>query len=608
MDVIHLLPDSVANQIAAGEVIQRPASCLKELVENSIDAGAQTIQVLLQDAGSTLLHVIDDGKGMSETDVRMAFERHATSKIREASDLFSLHTMGFRGEALASIAAVARVEVISRREEDELGTRLEIEGSRVINQEPVSAPVGTSMKVKDLFFNVPARRRFLKKEATELRNLIADFHRIVLVYPNIHFLLVNNDEILLDLPVQSTAQRIEKLFGSSQKKSLAAQLVEVNAKTELVNISGYIGKPEAATKAPQQYMFVNGRYMKHPYFHKAVISAYAGMLTADHNPSYFIYFDINPNDIDVNIHPTKTEIKFADEPYIWQILTAAVRQSLGKFHVVPSLDFEQPTDVEIPQIPTDISQVRTPQVPIDKGYNPFHAPSNYRPSFPSTKGWEQLYTPEKEKERATPARVEASRVPSVQTALFEDITLVKPYQHKEKYIILSSTQGLMIIDQHRAHVSIQYHHFCDLIRAHQGVKQQLLFPEIIDLSTDEVAMLLVVQEDLRDAGFEFTQISKQSFSIDAIPAELSGQSGMQSLVNILHTIMEENISTQAQRTQAIALALAEDSAIRTGKVLSEIEMKDLAQQLFTLMEYTFTPDGKRILTILENDEIEKRLK
>ncbi len=605
MDVIHLLPDSVANQIAAGEVIQRPASCLKELVENAIDAGAQSIQVLLQDAGSTLLQVIDDGKGMSETDVRMAFERHATSKIREASDLFSLHTMGFRGEALASIAAVARVEVISRREEDELGTCLMIEGSRVLSQEPVAAPVGTSMKVKDLFFNVPARRRFLKKEATELRNLIADFQRIVLVYPHIQFLLVNNDEILLDLPVQSTAQRIEKLFGSSQKKSLAAQLVEVNAKTELVNISGYVGKPEAATKAPQQYMFVNGRYMKHPYFHKAVMNAYQGMLTADHNPSYFIYFDINPNDIDVNIHPTKTEIKFADEPYIWQILSAAVRQSLGKFHVVPSLDFEQPTDVEIPQIPTDLSQVRTPQVPIDKTYNPFNSHSSYRPSFPSTKGWEQLYTKELEKEQPEQVVVEQ---PITQPALFEDITLVKPYQHKEKYIVLSGVQGLMIIDQHRAHVSIQYHYFCDLMRAHKGVKQQLLFPEIIDLSTDEVSTLLAVQDDLRNAGFELTQISKQSFSIDAIPAELSGQSAMQSLVNILHTIMEENISTQAQRNQAIALALAEDSAIRTGKVLSEMEMKDLAQHLFALTEYTFTPDGKRILTVLENDEIEKRLK
>lgn len=335
MDIIHLLPDSVANQIAAGEVIQRPASCLKELVENALDAGAGKIEVLVRDAGRTLLQVIDDGKGMSGTDARMAFERHATSKIREAADLYSLHTMGFRGEALASIAAVAQVELLTRRPEDEVGTLLEIAASQVVRQEPAQAPAGTSIKVKNLFYNLPARRRFLKTNATELRNIISDFQRIVLVYPDVQFTLVNDDEILFDLPPASLKQRIEAVFGKTLKKGFSNQLIDVHTKSPLVKISGYIGLPEAATKNAQQYFFVNGRFMKHPYFHKAVQTAYSGMLLPDHNPSYFLYFDIDPNAIDVNIHPTKTEIKFADEQLIWQVLLAALRESLGKFNVTP---------------------------------------------------------------------------------------------------------------------------------------------------------------------------------------------------------------------------------------------------------------------------------
>ncbi len=607
MDVIRLLPDSVANQIAAGEVIQRPASCLKELVENSLDAGAQHIQIILRDAGTTLLQVIDDGKGMSETDARMAFERHATSKIQQAADLFALRTMGFRGEALASIAAVAHVELLTRRAEDEVGTRLEIAGSRVLSQEPAPAPIGTNMKIKDLFFNVPARRRFLKTEATELRNLITDFYRIALVYPEVHFLLVNNDEILLDLPAQSTKQRIESIF-KQKNKSIAQQLVELKAQTALVNISGFVGKPEGASKNAQQYFFVNGRYMKHPYFHKAVQTAYAGMLTADHNPSYFIYFDIAPDAIDVNIHPTKTEIKFADEQYIWQILAAAVRESLGKFHIAPSLDFDAQSNIDIPSIPRSITDVRAPEVKVNTAYNPFQSASTYRPDFSSPKGWEKLY-------EGTPGATEIQNIGTSESLNNQAASILSfspadqpAYQYNGKYIMLPTEQGLMLIDQHRAHVCIQYKYFRDQITNQRGVMQQVLFPETVDLSAEETNLLLAITDDLRFVGFDVSQLSPNSFSIDAVPAELGTENATRALLNILHTIIEEGASTTEQRAQTIALTLAEDSAIRTGKNLTDIEITDLLNRLFALPEHTFTPDGRRVLTLLCDDEIERRFR
>ncbi len=607
MDVIHLLPDSVANQIAAGEVIQRPASCLKELVENSLDAGAQHIQIILRDAGTTLLQVIDDGKGMSETDARMAFERHATSKIQQASDLFALRTMGFRGEALASIAAVAHVELLTRRAEDEIGTRLEIAGSRVLSQEPVSAPVGTSMKIKDLFFNVPARRRFLKTEATELRNLITDFYRIALVYPDVHFLLVNNDEILLDLPAQSPKQRIESIF-KQKNKSIAQQLVELRAQTALVNISGFVGKPEGASKNAQQYFFVNGRYMKHPYFHKAVQTAYAGMLTADHNPSYFIYFDIAPDAIDVNIHPTKTEIKFADEQYIWQILSAAVRESLGKFHIAPSIDFESPSSVDIPAIPRNMNNVHMPDLKVNTAYNPFQSASTYRPDFSSPKGWEKLYG-------STPNATEIQNIGiskclnnKAADILSFSLADQPAYQYNGKYIILPSGNGLLMVDQHRAHVCVQYKSFREQIEGQRGVMQQVLFPETVDLSAEEISLLLTITDELRFVGFDISQLSPNSFSIDAVPAELGTENATRALLNILHTILEEGASTTEQRTQTIAFSLAEDSAIRTGKTLTDMEITDLLNRLFALPEHTFTPDGRRVLTLLSDDEIERRFR
>ncbi len=595
MDIIHLLPDSVANQIAAGEVIQRPASCLKELVENSLDAGSSSIQIIAQDAGTTLLQVIDDGKGMSETDARMAFERHATSKIQSASDLFSLRTMGFRGEALASIAAISKVEVLTRRSEDTLGTRLEIEASHVVEQEPSAAPIGTSIKVKDLFYNVPARRRFLKSEATELRNLLTDFHRIALVYPHVHFLFAHNDEVLYDLPMQNTKQRIDSIF-KHKNKNLSQQLVSVQSQTAIVNISGFIGTPESANKNAQQYLFVNGRYMKHPYFHKAIMTAYSGMLHAEQSPSYFIYFDINPEAIDVNIHPTKTEIKFADEQYIWQILLAAVREALGKFNLAPSLDFDRNGEIEIPSFDTSRSQpVDAPRISINTNYNPFKQSSSYRPTIPSPKDWEQLYNGE--------------HITSPQLDLLESDTQRFPtraLQVQNKYLIGSFDEGLLFIDQHRAHICIQYQAFRKKITQQQGVKQQLLFPETLDLSTNDATLLLSVLEDLQFAGFEITQLSRLTFSIDAIPADISGQNAAQVLLNILQAIAADSISTAEQRVHNIALSLAQATAIRAGKTLSESEITSLLSDLFALAEYTYTPDGKRIVSILTYEELGKR--
>ncbi len=597
MDIIHLLPDSVANQIAAGEVIQRPASCLKELVENSLDAGATSIQIILRDAGSTLLQVIDDGKGMSETDARMAFERHATSKIQQASDLFSLRTMGFRGEALASIAAVAKVELLTRRAEDELGTLLIIEGSKVISQEPAQAPIGTSMKIKDLFFNVPARRRFLKTEATELRNLINDFQRIALVYPSVHFMIVHNDEIVMDLPQQSTKQRIESIF-KQKTKGIVQHLVELHAETPLVNISGFVGKPEGASKKAPQYFFVNGRFMYHPYFHKAVTSAYAGMLMPEHNPAYFIYFNIAPDVIDVNIHPTKTEIKFADEQYIWQILSAAVRESLGKFHIAPSLDFEQRNDIDIPLPPQRGTSVQKPSVQVDTAYNPFTAHRPYQPDFNTSKDWQKLYPNQ------------PTSVPEIEPTLSVPLppSSEGAFQYKEKYIMLPQADGLMMIDQHRAHVCTQYKYFREQIHSQRGVMQQVLFPETIDLSADETTLLLHITDDLRYVGFDISQLDKYTFSIDAVPAELGTENSLQALLNILHAIQEEGMSTSELREHAIALSLAEDSAIRNGKHLSDTEINDLLTRLFALPDYTFTPDGRRVVAVMGNEEIEKRFR
>lgn len=595
MDIIHLLPDSVANQIAAGEVIQRPASCMKELVENSLDAGASRIQVIVYDAGRTMLQVIDDGSGMSETDARMAFERHATSKIQSAQDLFSLRTMGFRGEALASICAVAQVEVQTRRKEDEIGTFLEIAGSDVIRQEACQCPVGTNFKVKNLFFNVPVRRKFLKTDQTELRNLLTEFYHIVLVYPHVQFTFVSNDEVLMELPAGTEKQRIEAVFGKGNK-AYTGNLVDIKSDTELVSIRGFVGKPEAASKNAQQYFFVNGRYMRHAYFHKAVMTAYSGMVPGDYNPSYFIYFDINPQWIDVNIHPTKTEIKFQDEQTIFQIVLATVREALGKFNIAPSLDFDRAGEIEMPTSTKQVADI--PKVVFDPNYNPFH-PTNTR-ARDNYKGWETLYP--SGSNIPTKPTYEQQKEDLFETSLSE----VQPYTYRGKYIFVPYRAGLFIVNHHRAHIRVLYEQYQHQIRDQKGVSQQLLFPELLELNTEDMKLVDTLLSDLRYVGFELEQFSKNSYNIVGIPALLSVDHAVATLNKIIHCVRETGISAQQQWEEQIALSLAEDTAIPYGKKLTDEEAHDLIERLFALSNYRVLPDGKVIVCEWKVEELDSR--
>lgn len=591
-DIIHLLPDSVANQIAAGEVIQRPASCLKELVENSLDAGASHIRIIVRDAGRTLLQVVDDGKGMSPTDARMAFERHATSKISQASDLFQLRTMGFRGEALASICAVAHVEVQTRRIEDEVGTRIEIAGSEVLSQEMVQCPVGTNMRVKNLFYNVPARRKFLKTNQTELRNLITEYYRIVLVNPQVQFTFVSDDEIISDLTPSTLKQRIEAIFGHSSKP-YTSHLVDISTETELIRISGFIGKPETTGKNSQQYMFVNGRYMRHAYFHKALMTAYSGMLLPDHSPSYFLYFDINPEAIDVNIHPTKTEIKFADEQAIFQILLAAIKESLGKFNVAPSLDFTTESHIDFPNRPA--TTITVPRIQVDPQYDPFKSQPVRKTTLPAD--WEQLYTQK------------ASKAPTIIEDLFQEpetLNYTSLFQLDNRYILAPTAAGLIIIHQHRAHVCVLYKVVVEQLNNQQAATQPLLFPEIIELSQEDIITLEQLLPDLQSVGFGLEQFSPLAYSITAVPALLGQKNASDAILQVIHNVQDTERSAQHQWQEIVALSLAEQMAIPQGKKLSEAEMRDLVERLQQASSSRYLPNGQTISIILSHEDIQKR--
>ncbi len=600
MDIIHLLPDSVANQIAAGEVIQRPASCLKELVENSLDAKAKRIQVIVRDAGRTLLQVIDDGIGMSEMDARLAFERHATSKISEAQDLFSLRTMGFRGEALASICAVAQVEMTTRRAQDETGTLIEIHGSNIVRQEVCSCPVGTNIKVSNLFFNVPVRRKFLKTDQTELRNLLTEFYHIVLVYPKVTFTFVHNDEILLELPAGTEKQRIEAVFGNTKSNVYTSAFVEVATETDLVTIRGFVIKPENATRKVEQFFFVNGRYMRHPYFQKAVLTAYSGMLPNDYQPSFFIYFDIAPESIDVNIHPTKTEIKFADEQTIFQILMAAVREALGKFTLAPTIDFDTSGSLDIP-LPQDKPIIR-PDIQTDPTYNPFHKRGVIYPDK-VVKNWESLYQNLPDTQN-NPVISNNLSIPGVLEGT--DTESCPLWQYGGKYILVPSENGLVFVNQHRAHVTILFAQFMEQLAHTQGAIQQLLFPEILSLSQDDMILLAQLTDDLRAIGFDIEQLSPDSWSIQGVPAQIVDQSSIPVLQHILAQVRERGANTRREWQEQIALALAESAAIPYGKNLTDAEMRDLISRLKTLSGYQHTPEGKTIISLLSDDEISKR--
>lgn len=605
-DIIHLLPDSIANQIAAGEVIQRPSSVVKELVENAIDAGADTIQLIIKDAGRTLIQVIDNGKGMSATDARMAFERHATSKIRSADDLFALHTMGFRGEALPSIAAISHVELKTRRVEDELGTLLQIAGSRVESQEPVACPVGSNFSVKNIFYNVPARRKFLKSNDTERRNILTELERIVLVNPSIEFTFIDNDIEVLKFPACGLRQRVVNVVG----KNFNQQLISIDIDTSLAKITGFVGKPESARKArAQQFFFVNGRYMRHPYFGKAVLSAFEPLISAGEFPNYFIYFEVDPSTIDVNIHPTKTEIKFENEQPIWQIISAAVKEALGKFNEVPTIDFDTEGAIDIP-IHDPSKSTFQPRVNVDPSYNPFKSPvgSGYqRPKFDLdqlyqgfTKDQGGLDIPEEpladvnifnQDNKSTPEKVVSE--------------MVVHYQYKNRYILTSVKSGLMLIDQHRAHVRILFDQFLTQIEHKRGVSQRALFPEIIELSPSEAAMIPYLIDDLEAVGFDLSHLGSNSYAINGTPAEITNTDPVQLIHSIIDKSIDSGSDVKEEIREALALSMANAAAIPYGHALSAEEMNRIVDQLFASPVYKHTPDGKTIISLLEDDVIEK---
>lgn len=624
-DIIRLLPDSVANQIAAGEVIQRPASVIKELVENAIDAGAQHIDVLVTDAGKSSIQVIDDGKGMSETDARLSFERHATSKIREAADLFALRTMGFRGEALASIAAVAQVELRTCVEGEELGIKLVIAGSKVESQEAISCPKGSNFCVKNLFFNVPARRKFLKSNQTELSNILTEFERIALVNPNVSFTLYHNDAELFNLPAIQLRQRIMGVFG----KKINQDLLSLDVDTTMVRISGFVARPESARKkGARQYFFVNGRYMRHPYFHKAIMDAYEHLIPVGEQVSYFIYFDVDPGNIDVNIHPTKTEIKFENEQAIWQILAAAVKETLGKFNAVPSIDFDTEGMPDIPAFESSpYAGIQPPKTTYNPDYNPFNTsavpPSSY--SSKPSRDWEQLYEGLEHHSSAqhiqksypddgdyfTAASMEQPVTPTLydhseEAAMGEKSS--QHYQFKGRFILTSVKSGLMIIDQQRAHIRILYDQYLEQITRRQGASQGMLFPDIVQFPVSEVPVLQEIMEDLSYLGFELTDLGGGSYAINGIPSGIEGLNPVELIQSMVHTAMEKGGKVKEEVQSNLALTLAKAAAIVPGQVLTNEEMNGLVDGLFAVATPNYTPDGKTVLSVLQEDELEKLFK
>lgn len=609
-DIIQLLPDSVANQIAAGEVIQRPASVIKELVENSVDAGAHNIDVVVVDAGRTSIQVIDDGNGMSETDARLAFERHATSKIRQAEDLFNLHTNGFRGEALASIVAVAQVVLKSRQANEEVGTQLTMSGSRFEGQEPCSCPVGSVFTVNNLFYNVPARRKFLKSNSTELNNILTAFERIVLVNPQIGFTFHSNNTELFNLRPANLRQRIIDVFG----KRINQELLPVNVETTMCKISGFVGKPESARKkGAHQFFFVNGRYMKHPYFNKAVMTAYERLLPQGEQVPYFLYFDVSPNDIDVNIHPTKTEIKFENEQAIWQILMAAVKESIGMFNEVPTIDFDTEDKPEIPVFNPDVvPSTFAPKISVNPNYNPFKA-STHDLSRKNTKvdeQWEQLYEGlnEREDSEQEASIFESETELNVDTpnSLLEEKS-PSHYQYKGKYVMTAVKSGLMIIDQHRAHVRVLYERYLEQLKQQSCSSQKVLFPEVLQFSVSDQVILTKVLPEMTLLGFELDDLGGGSFAVNAIPVGLDGLNPLQLVRDMVETAKERGVSAIDEIRQSLALTLAQHASIPQGQVLSNVEMEALVNDLFACSNVNYTPDGKNVLCILKQQEIEHLL-
>lgn len=632
-DVIRLLPDSVANQIAAGEVIQRPASVIKELVENAVDAGATEIKIYLKDAGRTLIQVVDNGKGMSETDARMAFERHATSKIQAADDLFALHTMGFRGEALPSICAISQVEMKTRTEDSVMGTRLVINASKVETQEPCLCDKGTNISVKNIFFNVPARRKFLKSDSVETSNVMREFERLALVNNNIRMSLDTGAKVI-DLRAATMKQRI----GDIWKNNLDLHLLPIDIDTSLIKISGFISRPEYARRRnPLQYLIVNGRNMRHPYFHKAIMSCYEPLIAPDTQPCYFLKFEVDPASIDVNIHPTKNEIKFEYEQQIWPILQASVKAALGKFGAVPSIDFNSDV-LPVDPLPTGEAPDK-PTLDIPDDYNPFKIeseavvdPNSFMPGLKDApfkrketapRNWDSLYADFMRSSRGfdrprKDTRFEQPFEPLSEAALPEmdapDNVGDLCFQYAHKYIITSTKEGLIIIDQYRAHLRILYEQYLLNIRNNDRVSQGVMFPETVSLDATMQAALSDVTETLTKVGFTLENVRGEEWAITTAPAMLKNFDARDIVVSILESVIEDspNYGNDASAEEALlkkmALIMAKSGAVRRGKKLSADEMESIVSELFSLPDSLYTPEGNIIFCRLDDSSLESMFK
>ena len=643
-DVIKLLPDSVANQIAAGEVIQRPASVIKELVENAIDAGATSVKIILKDGGRSLIQVIDNGSGMSETDARLAFERHSTSKIKAATDLFNLHTMGFRGEALASIAAISQVELKTRKKGAEMGTRLCITASKCELQEADYCPEGSNFMIKNIFFNVPARRKFLKSKQVELSNIVREFERLALVNTSTEFLLANDDNIIFQLMAgDSLKKRIAALFS----RSIEQQLISLETDTSIVKISGFVGKPENARKRNAlQYFFVNGRHMRHPYFHKAVMNCYDQLIPDDEQPNYFIFFDVDPASIDVNIHPTKNEIKFENEQAIWQILFAATKEALGKFNAVPSIDFDTDGLFEMPEEQQNSKVFGQPTIEIDPTFNPFNetTPSPFDKGGNTGTGggtssggtgggsgsgsrmgnlnfhddalqnWDELYSSFENNRGKSTVTVNSrfGEQAEEESSIFAEKFAEEPtvynnprFQINDKYIVLPNGSELLIIDQHRAHVRILFDKMMKTELGEKHRSQRVLFPEVIQLTSPQSIVMEGLQTELENLGFEVSFLGNNSWTVNSLPAILIGMDVKEFFNDIIDSNINGGKSASHRIREAVVLSSAKAAAIKSGRKLDDEEMLTIINDLLNSKESKYTPDGKLIIASISKDEISK---
>lgn len=623
-DIIKLLPDNVANQIAAGEVVQRPASAVKELLENAIDAGGTKVDLIIKDAGKALIQVIDNGVGMTETDARMCFERHATSKITTSSDLFALRTKGFRGEALASIAAVAQVEMQSRTKDNDLGTSIIIEGSEVKSQEPVACAVGTKFIVKNLFFNVPARRNFLKSTPVETKHIVDEFERVALTHPNIHFTMHHNGNEIFNLPSTTLRQRIVNVFG----KKMNERIVPIEQETTVVNVSGYVIKPEFAKRTRgEQFFFVNDRFIKSTYLNHAIKAAYKNLIANDQYPSYFIYLEVAPDFIDINIHPTKTEIKFEDERTVYAILNSAIKNSLGKYNIAPTLDFEQETSFNVAPL-KEGQEIKMPTIKVDTTYNPFSTSEQKSTSYSGGGSSSSFKMPKASNFEQDEVDANLDFLSSIQETttdvknadIFSDSKTVeqnwseenevevkqKFYQLHNKYILTQVKSGLLLIDQQRAHQRVLFEQFLSKIEERSIETQKLLFPQQIELNASDFALLSEVLEEMNGVGFEIEVFGQSTLVINGLPVGVSDSDAEKILERMLEELKHNTNQTGANYQQRIAMLMANSAGINSGRKLEEEEMEHLFNELFACQSPNFSPSGKPVIIKMEEDELDQR--